>query len=39
VMGTAVAQIERTYGRWIPGSEQVVLGAMDAFVERQASAK
>lgn len=39
VMGTAVHQIERTYGRWIPGSEQVVLGAMDAFVERQTAAK
>jgi integrase len=39
VMGTSVHQIERTYGRWIPGSEQVVLGAMDAFVDRQAAAK
>jgi integrase len=39
VMGTAVQQIERTYGRWIPGSEAVVLGAMDAFVERQTAAK
>lgn len=39
VMGTAVYQIERTYGRWIPGSEAVVLGAMDAFVEGQTAAK
>lgn len=39
VMGTAVAQIERTYGRWIPGSEGVMLAAMDSFVERQTAAK
>jgi integrase len=36
-MGTGVKNLERTYGRWIPGSEQVVLAAMDAFVERQAA--
>lgn len=40
VMGTAVEQLERTYGRWIPGSEQVVLSAMDLFLaERQEEAK
>lgn len=38
-MGTAVANIERTYGRWIPGSEQVVLAALDLFIERQTAAK
>jgi integrase len=38
-MGTGVKNLERTYGRWIPGSEQVVLAAMDAFVERQSAAK
>lgn len=39
VMGTAVQQIERTYGRWIPGSEAMVLGAMGRFVERQTATK
>lgn len=39
VMGTAVLNLERTYGRWIPGSEQVVFDAMDAFVGRQTAAK
>lgn len=39
VMGTAVLNLERTYGRWIKGSEQVVFAAMDAFVERQTAAK
>jgi integrase len=38
-MGTAVHQIERTYGRWVQGSEQVGLDAMAAFDERQATAK
>jgi integrase len=37
MMGTAVHQIERTYGRWIPGSEQVVLAAMAAFDAKQAA--
>lgn len=39
VMGTGVKNLERTYGRWIPGSEQVVLAAMDMFVGRQTAAK
>ena len=34
VMGTSVENIERTYGRWIPGSESVLFAAMDLFVER-----
>lgn len=38
-MGTSVENIERTYGRWIPGSEQVVLAAMDRFLGRQTAAK
>lgn len=39
VMGTAVLNLERTYGRWIPGSEQVVFAAMDSFVGRQTAAR
>lgn len=37
VMGTAATQLERTYGRWIPGSERVVLSAMDSFLGRTAN--
>lgn len=38
-MGTSVYMIERTYGRWMPGSDEMILGSMDAFVARESAAK
>lgn len=36
-MGTSVKNIEDTYGRWIPGSEQVLLVSMSRFLGREAA--